>query len=267
MKKYLSFFRIRFSAGLQYRAQAWGGIATQFCWGGMSLLMFSAFYQSDPSSVPMEMSALSSYIWLQQSLLALYMAWYFDGDIFSSITSGNIAYELSRPIDIYTMWFIKNVASRTSGALLRFFPILAVAVFLPEPYSFSLPVSVTAFALFLLSSVLGVLVLVSFSMLIYLSAFYTISSNGIVRLSVSTVEFFSGGIIPIPFFPLAFQPIMYALPFASIQSTPFLIYVGQLSTADALMPICVQIFWFVALVAVGKAISRHALKRVVAQGG
>ena len=32
MKKYLSFFRIRFIAGLQYRAAAWAGIATQFAW-------------------------------------------------------------------------------------------------------------------------------------------------------------------------------------------------------------------------------------------
>ena len=37
MKAYLSFFRIRFLAGLQYRTAAWAGIATQFAWGGMNL--------------------------------------------------------------------------------------------------------------------------------------------------------------------------------------------------------------------------------------
>ena len=50
MKKYLSFFRIRFIAGLQYRAAAWAGIATQFAWGGMTILMFWAFYQSGETS-------------------------------------------------------------------------------------------------------------------------------------------------------------------------------------------------------------------------
>ena len=63
MKKYLSFFRIRFIAGLQYRAAAWAGIATQFAWGGMTILMFWAFYQSGENNFPMTFPQLSSYIW------------------------------------------------------------------------------------------------------------------------------------------------------------------------------------------------------------
>ena len=99
MKKYLSFFRIRFIAGLQYRAAAWAGISTQFAWGGLTILMFWAFYQNGDNSFPMTFPELSSYIWLQQAFLAMYMAWFFDGEIFDSITSGNISYELCRPLD------------------------------------------------------------------------------------------------------------------------------------------------------------------------
>ena len=101
MRKYLSFFKIRLKNGLQYRAAAFAGIATQFAWGGMTLLMFWAFYQNGQNSFPMTFPKLSSYIWLQQAFLALFMAWYFDNDIFNAITSGNIAYELCRPVDIY----------------------------------------------------------------------------------------------------------------------------------------------------------------------
>ncbi|AGI39710.1 hypothetical protein Clst_1656 [Thermoclostridium stercorarium subsp. stercorarium DSM 8532] len=35
MKKYISFFRIRFINGLQYRSAAYAGIMTQFAWGSM----------------------------------------------------------------------------------------------------------------------------------------------------------------------------------------------------------------------------------------
>ena len=35
MKKYLSFFRMRFLMGLQYRAAAAAGVVTQFTWGFM----------------------------------------------------------------------------------------------------------------------------------------------------------------------------------------------------------------------------------------
>lgn len=119
MKKYLSFFRIRFIAGLQYRAAAWAGMVTQVAWGSMTLLMFWAFYQGGKEQFPMTFSELSSYIWMQQAFLAMFMAWFFDNDLFESITTGSIAYELCRPCDLYTMWFIKNMAIRLSRTALR----------------------------------------------------------------------------------------------------------------------------------------------------
>ena len=71
MKKYLSFFRMRFLMGLQYRAAAAAGVITQFTWGFMELLVFRAFYQADASAFPMSFEAVVSYIWLQQAFLAL----------------------------------------------------------------------------------------------------------------------------------------------------------------------------------------------------
>ena len=267
MKKYLSFFRIRFIAGLQYRAAAWAGVATQFAWGGLTILMFRAFYQSGENSFPMEFSDLSTYIWLQQSLLAMYMLWFFDNEIFETITSGSIAYELCRPCDLYTMWFVKNMAIRLSKAVLRCLPILAVAVFLPHPYAMSAPAGVGAALGSLVSMVLGFLVLIAFSMLIYISAFYTVSPMGMRILASSLTEFFAGAVIPIPFFPVWLQNMMNALPFAAMQSTPFLIYTGYLEGAQVWQSMAVQLIWLVVLVGVGKLMMNHALKRVVVQGG
>ncbi|MBQ6990842.1 MAG: ABC transporter permease [Clostridia bacterium] len=267
MRKYLSFFRIRFLSGLQYRAAAWAGVATQFAWGGMNILMYRAFYRAGAENFPMEFDSLSTYIWLQQALLALFMAWYFDNDIFDSITSGSISYELCRPCDLYTMWFVKNMAVRLSRVVLRCFPILAVAVLLPKPYGMTLPGSVTAGLLFPLSLILGFLVLVAFSMLIYISAFYTISPIGIRILATSVVEFFAGAVIPIPFFPTWLQPVMNALPFASMQNTPFLIYTGHVGGQEAMWAIFLQAVWLVVLVGIGKIWIRRATRRVVLQGG
>ena len=267
MKQYISFFRIRFIAGLQYRAAAWAGIATQFAWGGMKLLMFWAFYHNDGNSFPMTFPELSSYIWLQQAFLAMFMAWFFDNEIFESITSGGIAYELCRPCNIYTMWFTKNMAIRLSKVILRCFPILAVAVFLPAPFHISLPPDWLSGAFFLISVILGFLVLVAFSMLIYIAAFYTISPMGVRALATSVIEFFAGAIIPIPFFPESLQPVMYALPFSSMQNTPFLIYAGHIQGAEALQSMAIQLIWFGVLMIIGRFLMKRALKRVIVQGG
>lgn len=267
MKKYLSFFRIRFSNGLQYRAAAWAGVSTQFVWGGMTLLLFRAFYQTGSKAFPMTFPEFSSYIWLQQAFLALYMSWYFDNEIFDSIISGNVSYELCRPMDTYTMWFIKNMSVRLSRAVLRCMPILIVAAFLPEPYNISLPVSLSAGLLFLLSMTLGFMLLVAFSMLIYISAFYTLSPMGIRILTISVLEFFTGAIIPLPFFPESLQTLLYLLPFASIQNTPFQIYNGYMKGNEVSAAIMIQAVWLLVLLASGKLLMKQALRKVVVQGG
>ena len=267
MKKYLSFFRIRFLAGLQYRAAAWAGIATQFAWGGMNILIYWAFYRSDPDSFPMTMTQLSSYIWLQQALLAMFMTWFYDNDIFEAINSGAIAYELCRPCDLYTMRFVKNMAIRLSRVVLRCVPILLFAVLLPDPFGLRLPPDISSALLCPLSLVLGFLVLIAFSMLIYISAFFTLSSTGIRILATSVLEFFAGAVIPIPFFPNWLQPYLNALPFASMQNTPFLIYNGHLSPADALHSIALQLLWLVGLTLLGQLLMKKATRKVVVQGG
>lgn len=267
MKKYFSFFRIRFLAGLQYRAAAWAGIVTQFAWGGMSLLMYHAFYKSGQNAFPMEFSQLSCYIWMQQAFLAMFMVWFYDNEIFDHITSGSIAYELCRPCDLYSMWFVKNMAIRLSRVVLRCAPILLVAALLPDPFGLRLPVSWSAALLFPLSMALGFLVMVAFTMLVYISAFYTISANGVRILVTSVLEFLTGGVLPIPFFPDWLRPVMYVLPFGSMQNTPYLIYVGHFSRADALKSMCLQVFWLIVLVLIGKGWMNRAEKKVVVQGG
>ena len=267
MKKYLSFFKIRFIAGLQYRAAALAGIATQFAWGGMNILMFRALYKSGGNSFPMTFPELSNYIWMQQAFLAMFMAWFFDDDIFDNITSGNIAYELCRPCNLYSMWFTKNMAVRLSKMVLRCLPILIFAALLPYPYGLSLPYDLLSGVLFLLSISLGFLVLVAFSMLIYITAFYTLSPLGIRILATSVIEFFSGALIPLPFFPETLQPLIYALPFASMQSTPFLIYAGHVKGREAMENILLQVVWLAVLTAVGRLLMKRALKKVVVQGG
>lgn len=267
MKQYLSFFRIRFAAGLQYRAAAWAGIATQFAWGGMTILMYRAFYQSGQNSFPMTMQELSSYIWLQQAFLAMFMTWFFDSDIFDAITSGSIAYELCRPCDLYTLWFVKNMAIRLSRVVLRCVPVLLFAAFLPAPYGIRLPPHPLWAVLFPISMLAGFGVLIAVTMLIYISAFYTVSPAGIRILAASVMEFLAGGVLPIPFFPQWLQNMMNALPFASIQNTPFLIYTGHLSIAEATHSILLQIIWLVALVLAGRILMKRATARVIVQGG
>ncbi len=267
MRKYLAFFKLRFSVGLQYRAAAFAGVITQFAWGFMEILTFRAFYRTNPAAFPMDFRALSAYIWMQQAFLSLFMAWMMENEIFDAITGGNIAYELCRPIDIYNMWFARSSANRFSKALLRCLPLLVVAVFLPAPYGLMPPVNFPVFFLFLLSLVLGTLVCVAFCMLIYMTCFFTISPMGVRILAISVVDFFSGAIIPIPFFPEKLKVIMELQPLASVQNVPLRIYSGDLNGQAMYQAVALQLFWFMVLTSIGKLLNALAMKKITIQGG
>nr|WP_308743323.1 ABC transporter permease [uncultured Anaerocolumna sp.] len=267
MKKNLSFFRLRFIYGLQYRAAALAGIATQFTWGMLEILLFKAFYEEGSGEFPMAFSALVSYIWLQQALLALFMTWFLENEIFDTIKNGNIAYELCRPVDVYNMWFTRSMANRLSKAVLRSMPILMIAIIMPEPYRLHIPKDFVSGIWFLITLILGYLVVVAFCMLIYISTFFTISPMGVRMVAISVVEFFSGSVVPLPFLPNKIRTVMELLPFASMQNVPLRIYSGDIAGIRIYEKAALQLFWLVMLVVAGKLLTKKAAKKVVVQGG
>ena len=263
----MALFRMRFINALQYRAAALAGVSTQFAWGFMELFAFSAFYRSNPAAFPMEFSQTVSYIWMQQAFLALFMMWFWESDISEAIINGAVSYELIRPMDLYGRWFCQAAANRLSRAVLRCAPILIVAFLLPEPYGMGLPPDAAAFALFVVSAVLALCVVVAFGMLLYISLFYTTSAYGVRALAGTLSDFLSGAVVPLPFFPHRVRIIVELLPFASMQNAPLRIYSGSLAGAEAYRCVALQLFWLAALALAGRAAIRRALARVVIQGG
>ncbi len=266
MKKYGSFFRLRFVMGLSYRAAAWAGVATQFVWGGMEIAMFRAFYGAEPEHFPMTMDAAVSYVWLQQAFLALFAAWMLEGEVFESIRDGNIVYEMCRPMKLYPMLFVRAMAMRVSRAALRCGPVLLFAILLPGPYRLKAPGQGQT-GLFLASMALGVLVTVAFGTLIYGITFYTISPEGLRLLVTSAMDFFNGAIIPLPFFPDKMRAIMEVLPFAAMQNVPLRVYSGDLQGEAALRAVALQILWLAVLVGLGQAVMARAERKLAVQGG
>lgn len=266
-KSYASLLRIRFINTLQYRTAALAGIATQFGFGFMFISQYLAFYRTNPSIFPMEITQVVSYIWVQQAFLALFMTWFFEGEIFSAITSGQVAYDLVRPMDLYGKWYCQCVGSRLAKAVLRCFPILIIGFLLPKPYTLLLPSDIKQLVLFFISSILALGVVTSFSMLIYVATFYTLSPVGLRIIASVFADFMSGSIVPLPFFPEGFRQAAELLPFAAMQNMPLRIYSGNISGMEVFNGIGFQLIWLFTLIVIGKLWMKRALKRIILQGG
>lgn len=267
VKMYFSLFRIRFSHNLQYRAVVLGAIIKGFLWAIMEILGYLALYRTDPAAFPMELSQTVSYVWVHQSLIVLFAVVFADGEIYSAISTGAVVYDLVRPIGLYGRWFCQSASNRLSFALVNCLPVLLLGLIMPQPYGLTLPISIGQFFLFLLSVILAFGVTVAFAMLMYISLFYLISQRGIRIIVTALTSFFSGGVIPLPFFPEPVLRVVQVLPFAAMQNMPLQIFCGNIAEADAVKGIIFQVFWLALLVSAGHAAMGRATKRVIVQGG
>ncbi len=267
MRAYLTYFRLKFISGLQYRAAAWAGIATQFFFGFVYIMVYIAFYDSGGKSLPMTLTQVVTYLWLNQAFLALINQFTRDQELFRLVRSGGISYELVRPKDLYFMWYFKIIGQRLANVTLRVFPLILVTSLLPNPYHLGLPFTVTHFFLFLLSLGMGTLLVTALSTLYPIVMLLTMNEKGIVNLLVTIADILSGIVVPIPFFPLFLQKISHFLPFQYISDLPFRIYVGNVSITNGLFGVGIQFIWVILLILLGHFLMKKNIKRVVVQGG
>lgn len=268
MRIYLAYFKIKFLNELQYKIAALAGIATQFAWGFMYIMLYTTFINnSDINTI--SSSQIVTYIWLQQAFFMLFAFWSVDKDIFDGITSGNLAYELTKPIKLYDIWFIKTLALKLSKTLLRAFPILIICSLpLLGEFSMTTPVSFLAGIWFAITLCFSATLLLAYIMIVYIITIKAISPLGVKITFCLVGDFFSGGLIPIPLMPEALQTILKFTPFYYIQNLPFNIYNGYITgNLEIIKLIGIQIFWIVVLIAFGKFLMNKSLKKVVIQGG
>jgi ABC-2 type transport system permease protein len=262
----------RFRMLLQYRAAAIAGLWTQVFFGLTLIMIYEAFYRSSGAAVqPMAFGQLASYVWLGQALLAM-LPWNADSEVREMVRSGAVAYELSRPIDLYGLWYARAVAQRTAPTILRAAPMVVIAsVGLPllgaGDWRLAPPPSLAAAAGFVAALGCALALGCAASVLINISLMWTISGEGFVMLFSTVVSLFSGLLIPLPLLPDWAQKALAWSPFAGMFDLPFRIYTGHLVASDLAIVLVRQLGWTIALVALGRWLLRRGMRRVVVQGG
>lgn len=271
MIQYTAVLKTHFTAQLQYRAAAWAGIGTQLFFGFIKVMIFTGFFQSSAVEQPMNYRQVVDYLWLGQALL-LILPFRVDKELSQLIRTGNVAYELSRPVDLYHYWYARALALRLAPVFLRVFPMIVItAGIFPllglAEWGLKGPASPESFGLFLLSVGAAFLLSAAVSVLMSITAMWTISTAGIDQLLPTFIWIFSGIIIPLPFFPEAVQGLFRLLPFRGMLDIPFRIYNGNIGGWAVFESLGVQMLWIIALMFLGRFMLNRGLKRLVVQGG
>jgi len=263
VRAYWAIFQARFRALLQYRAAALAGFGTQLFFGFVRVMVFDAFYRSSTSVQPMTFPEVVTYVWLGQATLLLVL-FRPDEEVRALIRSGSVAYELVRPLDLYTLWFCRTVAARTSPMLLRALPMFVVAgLFLGlQP-----PASWTCAALWILATVGALLLSAAIGALLTIILLWTVSGEGLAALGPGLVFILSGMIIPLPLWPDWVQPVLNFLPFRGLADVPFRVYMGHIPPGEAVYALLHQAAWIAVFVVAGRRLVARGTRRLVVQGG
>lgn len=266
MKLYLNYFKLRIETFLQYRSAAIAGLTTQFFWGIMLVFIYMALYQN-ADNVNINLEQVIAYVWLHQAFYAFLAVRIADNEIRDSIKTGNVAYEIIRPYNLYYWWYIKGVAKRIASGMLRVMPVVIIASLLPKPYGLPLPTTGINFILFLISLLLGVLVVNGINLLVHTIGFYTYNDAGISGMLISVMELLSGELVPVALLPMFIQKGTYYLPFRLIFDLPFRLYSNNIGILEGIFSIGLQLVWIIILIIIGNLIIKRSLKKVFIQGG
>ena len=200
MKTYVSFFRMRFLTLIQYRTAAWAGIVCQMMFGLMRVMVLMAFYASGSGNQPMALSQAVTYVWLGQATLGL-LPWRVEPEIADSVLSGKVAYEMVRPIDLYSMWYARTLANLCAPTLLKSVPQFFIALLiLPGGYGMKPPAPAAA-AAYLASLMLAAALSAAILNLVHALILILQKSDGLVRTVTVLAEVLSGEIIPLKLMP------------------------------------------------------------------
>jgi ABC-2 type transport system permease protein len=249
----------------RYAAYPWAtvaGVFTNTIFGLLSAYVLLAVYRHRSDIGGFDARDAVTYVWLAQSMImTVYIfSWW---ELAWRIRDGSIATDLLRPVDPQRYWLAYDLGRAPYHFLFRGLPPFVLGALLfrlhwPSPLDG---------AAFVVSLVLAVVVSFGFRFIYNAVAFWLLDFRGVVTLATTVVVFFSGMAIPLRFMPPALRDLCYALPFGSVIQTPVDVWLGKRDGVALVGVLALQLFWALALLAIGQAVLRAATRKVVVQGG
>ncbi|MDN3255282.1 ABC-type uncharacterized transport system permease subunit [Streptomyces sp. DSM 42143] len=184
-------------------------------------------------------------------------------DVQDRVVKGTFLFDLVRPVGFLTQMAAQQTGYAAS-VLLFMLPALPVVLL---GGALSPPDGTVAGLAYPLSLGLGFLVHTLISVLIGLSAFWTIKLEGIGYVYRYLSQFMAGAFAPLSMFPGWLAGVADVLPFQAMTYVPVAIYVGELTGNALVEALAVQAGWLVVLNLMALVVWRRAVRKVVVQGG
>jgi ABC-2 type transport system permease protein len=260
---YFEFARVSFLKILAYRLRYFTGIVSYFINVSVYYFIWSAIYGSSTNVAGYNLSQMTTYVavgWIIRSF-------YFnnvDRDMAAEVLEGKIAVNLIKPVDVQLMYISQTAGEACFRGVMFTLPIACVLMLV---YPIHPPASMHLGLLFVPSCILALLIFTLINFMVGTMALHIYSILGVIRAKYAVVEFFSGLLIPISFFPPGLQRFMAFLPFPHVSFTPLQIYLGKVQGWAAWAALGEQGLWVFLLYGFSRLFWKLSTRRLSIQGG
>jgi ABC-2 type transport system permease protein len=246
-----------------YPAATWAGVFTNTAFGFMQAYIFLAVYEHRSDVGGFDATETMTYVWLAQALIGT-VAVFGWSDLALRIRSGDIATDLARPAHPLRVGLAFDFGRAAYQAVFRGVPPFLVGAL---AFDLTAPRSPLVWLAFLVSLVFAVVVSYAFRALYNLSAFWLLDHRGTMLIGVTLALFFSGFIVPLPFFPGWLETVARATPFPALVQIPVDIFVGESRGAEIPLALAQQLGWAAVMFAVLLGAFAIGTRKLVIQGG
>lgn len=268
MKAYLPFTKCGLQQKLIYKFNFFMTFIGQVIKCLIVLFLWKAVFDNSDSEVIKRFTVSEMMIYIFMSAVTLNMtANSTDAFISYEVRDGKIGLDMIKPISLHCKLFFDAMADFISGTLFTAFPLWIGMIFVTYFVDGNVPVRVENFFLFVISAFMGFIVLYLFNFCFGILSFFVTNIWGIRNLKHSIINFLSGSVIPLAFFPDLARNVLELFPFASINYTPVMIYLGKVAGTDMLRFFGIQILWIIILYFLSHALWNKATNHLTMLGG
>ncbi|MFC8531490.1 ABC transporter permease [Nocardia sp. NPDC057227] len=249
----------------QYKLALFAGMFTNSVFGLLRGAVMLAAIGSAGSFGGYDAGSISAYVWLSQALLGAVLFTDSGVELGERVRSGDIAVDFLRPVDLQLATLAGDLGRATCTLLPRGLPTLAVGALVYG--GLDLPNTPVAYLLGIVSVLLGTAIS---SLALFVTAmigFWVVETRGLRTLHQVLGSFLAGLFVPVHLFPGWLGAIAAATPFPSVLQAPVDVLSGRVTGTAALAVVGVQLFWVLAMAALGQALLAAGRRKLEVQGG
>jgi len=193
--------------------------------------IWSAVYSGKTSLNGLELSEMLKYFGVTTLIGYLTMD-FADWNLQMLVRTGKFLTFAIRPIHHRFFALSQKIGHRVLGLLFEFLPCLFIFTFV-----FRVNLRPANYGWAVISVILAFFMNLYMNYLIGMTAFWLVQASGVRSVYLLLQSVFSGGLVPLVFFPEALQKVLLFLPFQYVSYVPAMVFIGRYTLGDISLPI------------------------------